>query len=210
MHPASSGWSNAWRASSLREPPGLFDSLIAKYEEPHRAYHNLRHIEECFDALAPASHLAERLAEVQLSLWFHDAVYDPQANDNETTSAELARQSVVAGGGDTTMADRIVNIILATRHDFPAELPDAQLVADLDLSILAAPSGRFEEYQHQIREEYAFMPAREFQLRRTKILEGFLSRAAIYQTEWFRATLERVARTNIANELANIKRRDTR
>lgn len=210
MHPGSSAWSDAWLTAGLREPPGLFDSLIARYEEPHRAYHNLRHLEECFDALGTASHLAERLDEAHLAIWFHDAVYDPRADDNEIASAELARQAVLAAGGNTTAADRMVNIILATRHDIPAELADAQLVADVDLAILAAPVGRFDEYQRQIAEEYAFMPTEEFQLRRAQILEGFLARPAIYQTVWFRVRLEHAARANISNELVNLRGRNTR
>lgn len=207
MHPAAS-WREAWSSSGLSEPAGLLESLISRYKEPHRAYHTLRHIEECFEALAPASHLAERVAEVHLALWFHDAVYDPHAGDNERASADLARQNIKAACGGDVMSTRIETLILATRHDAPADRPDAQLIADVDLAILAAPASRFEEYQEQIRQEYSFMPEEEFQRSRTGILEDFLSRQAIYQTEWFNGRLDQAARANIASELARMPRRD--
>lgn len=201
MSTASSAWSNAWASLEVSEPPGLLDSLIARYKEQHRAYHNLRHIEECFDALAPASHLACRLAEVQLALWFHDAIYDPRAVNNEVESAGLAQRSVLLAGLDEEEADRIASIVLATRHEDPAVTLDARLAADVDLAILASPSRRFREYQSSIRAEYSFVPVEEFNRRRREILEGFLSRPAIYQTDWFRERFEMSARANIGNEL---------
>ena len=210
MQRSHGAWRDAWRASGLREPAGLLESLIARYEEPHRAYHSLRHIEECFDALAPASALAERLPELQLALWFHDAIYDPRADDNELASAGFARASVVLAGMDAAGAERVVELILATRHESPATLQDARLLADVDLAILAAGPGRFREYQIQIRQEYSFVAPDEFERRRTKILESFLSRPAIYQTKWFSTRLEQNARVNIETELDGIRKRKNR
>lgn len=202
MKALQDSWSEAWSGLGCEAPAGLFDSLAARYSEPHRAYHNLRHIEECFDSLGPAAHLAERLPEVQLALWFHDAIYDPRARDNEQASADLARDSLTSAGASSATSSRIHDLVLATRHRTPAQLPDGRLVADLDLAILAAPKDRFREYQEQIRMEYAWMPREEFRRRRMEILEGFLSRDAIYQTDWFKARLEQAARANIAEEIS--------
>ena len=201
MSKGPAAWRVAWNRLGVPEPPGLLTALIARYHEPHRAYHNLRHIDECFDVLAPAAHLAGRLAEVYLGLWFHDAIYDPRRTDNEEASADLARECVIHAGGETDSADRIHELIMATRHKGPAELADARLLADVDLAILAAPAPRFREYQAQIHQEYSWMPRDEFQRRRTMILKGFLERPAIYQTEWFAERLEKRARANIAEEL---------
>src|SRR5688500_8502349 len=201
MDKAPGNWRDAWSRLGVPEPPGLLGALIARYSEPHRAYHNIRHIEECFHALAPAAHLAERLAEVHLGLWFHDAIYDPRGKDNEQASADLARESVVRAGLEQDSASRIHELIIATRHQVPAERGDARLLAAVDLAILAAPDPRFREYQAQIHQEYSWMPRDEFQQRRTEILKGFLERPTIYQTEWFAEKLEKRARANIAREL---------
>lgn len=201
MNKGPEAWRDTWSRLGVPEPPGLLAALIAMYNESHRAYHNLRHIEECFESLAPAAHLAEHLAEVHLALWFHDAIYDPREKDNEQASADLARESVVRAGLEQDSASRIHELIIATRHTTRAELADARLLADVDLAILAAPAPRFLEYQAQIHQEYSWMPRDEFQRARKMILKGFLERPAIYQTDWFAERLEKRARVNIAEEL---------
>ena len=67
---------------------GAFQELIARYCEPHRKYHTVRHLDECFAKLVEIRALAQRPAEVELALWFHDAVYEQRSHDNEAKSAE--------------------------------------------------------------------------------------------------------------------------
>jgi len=50
----------------LTPTPGLLAELTARYAEPHRAYHTMQHIAECFTVLEPAEALARRLGEVML------------------------------------------------------------------------------------------------------------------------------------------------
>lgn len=47
---------------------------------------------------------------------------------------------------------------MATRHDSVALGADARVIVDVDLSILGAAQSRFDEYESQVREEYAFVP----------------------------------------------------
>jgi predicted metal-dependent HD superfamily phosphohydrolase len=61
-------WHAAWIGLGLTDPVGSLESLIARYSEPHRADHNLRHIEECFHALIPAQHLAEHLVRRRIEI----------------------------------------------------------------------------------------------------------------------------------------------
>jgi predicted metal-dependent HD superfamily phosphohydrolase len=42
----------------------LYDALVARYSEPHRRYHTLTHLEECFAAFDEIADLAERPADV--------------------------------------------------------------------------------------------------------------------------------------------------
>src|SRR5215475_298215 len=100
-------WNAAWQTLGLDPPEGLLDELRARYAEPHRAYHTLEHLRECFEALQPAATLAEHLAEVRLALWFHDAIYDTRAQDNEQRSADWARSALRAAGADPEVGDRV-------------------------------------------------------------------------------------------------------
>ena len=88
-------WSETWSRLGATAPDGLLTELVARYSEPHRFYHTLQHLRECFSVLDSASHLAGRLAEVQLALWFHDAFYDTHAQNNEEQSAQWAEESLI-------------------------------------------------------------------------------------------------------------------
>nr|WP_283254299.1 N-methyl-D-aspartate receptor NMDAR2C subunit [Ramlibacter paludis] len=182
---------------------GLMNQLLAAYSEPHRHYHTLQHLRECLAQYEAASMLARRPAEVELALWFHDAEYDPQRRDNEERSAEWARASVLAAGCAPEVAQRVADLVLATRtHTVAGDDVDAALLLDIDLAILAAAPGRFAEYERQIRLEYAHVPDDAFRTGRANVLRGFLQRERIYRTEPFHAALEARARANLAASLA--------
>lgn len=181
-----------WRGLGLTSPSApVFDALERAYAEPHRAYHTAQHIEECLAQLE----LAGGNAEVELALWFHDAIYDPRAHDNELRSAEWAVREI---GASNPLAQRIRELIMATRHEAIPDTPDAQLLVDVDLSILGAPRERFLEYESQVRREYEWVPDFIFRRERAKILRGFLARPFIYTTPFFRDKLEARARENLA------------
>jgi predicted metal-dependent HD superfamily phosphohydrolase len=76
-------WLTTWRGLGAAAPSGLYEELLARYTEPHRHYHTVRHLEECFAELAAVRADAARPAEVELALWFHDAIYDTARHDNE-------------------------------------------------------------------------------------------------------------------------------
>ena len=200
----SDAWSRTWRRVGAKPPPGLLDELLARYAEPHRSYHTMQHLRECFATLEPASHLAARLGEVELALWFHDAIYDTRATDNEARSARWAEEALAAGGAGADTAARVRDLVLATRHTTAPEGEDTKLLVDVDLAILGAPEPRFAEYEAQVRQEYAWVPEDAFRQRRTRILQSFLDRPSIYSTPWFAERLEDRARTNLARSLRKL------
>jgi predicted metal-dependent HD superfamily phosphohydrolase len=141
---------------------------------------------------------------VQLALWFHDAIYDTHRSSNEEESARWACETLAAAGAEPAMKDRVRSFILATKHDAAPVAPDARLTVDIDLSILGAPVARFDEYESQIRREYAWVPERVYAAERAKILRGFLARAAIYGTAFFANALEGQARSNLERSLSRL------
>jgi predicted metal-dependent HD superfamily phosphohydrolase len=197
-------WDRTWEALGCDPPAGLLGELRARYSEPDRFYHTLEHLRECFEALAPAAALAERLPEVQLAIWFHDAVYDTRASDNEERSGRLAREALVAAGAAAAVAARVEALVLATRHDAVPRDADARLVVDLDLGILGASAARFDEYESQIRREYSWVPDSAFRDARAAVLTRFLERPSIYRTAWFASRLEQRARENLVRSLRQL------
>ena len=197
-------WQTAWSALGAQPDPALFDKLLAAYAEPQRRYHTRQHLQDCLYHLQGARGLAEHPGEVALALWFHDAVYAPDRHDNEPQSADWARQAVLAAGVAPVVADRIHALILATRHDAAPATPDEALLVDIDLAILGKAPGRFDDYERQVREEYAAVPEALFRSRRQAILEGFLRRPRLFSTAWFHDRLELPARRNLQRSLARL------
>jgi len=197
-------WNETWSRLGAVAPEALLAELVARYSEPHRFYHTLQHLRECFFVLEPASHLARRLAEVQLALWFHDAVYDTRAQDNEEESAHWAEQSLLAGGAGLDAAARVRKLVLTTKHNAVPEEEDAKLLVDVDLSILGAEESRFAEYERQIRQEYGWVPEDLFRQGRARLLASLLNRSSIYSTAWFASRLEEQARKNLSRSLEEL------
>lgn len=165
--------------------------LSAAYSEPQRAYHTLQHLEEClrcFDEVKKAG-LIVKPDLVEMALWFHDAVYDPQGGENEERSARMA---VEAGG-----SGEVARLIMLTKSHRPGEGVDDAWIIDIDLAIFAQPVARVREYERQIREEYAWVPEEVYVEKRAEILRGFLERGQIYLTAWFRERCEARARGNL-------------
>ena len=197
-------WLETWRALEVAPLPALREELIARYSEPHRHYHTLQHLDECFTQFAELRPWAEHPGEVELALWFHDAIYDVNRDDNEWRSAEWAHSSALAAGAGREAADRVRSLILFTRHAAEPAGIDAEVLVDTDLSILAAPQARFDEYERQIRQEYRWVPDLLFRRKRKAILEEMLARRRIFSTALFHQRHEGAARSNLARSIARL------
>lgn len=200
MNALLSSWQRAWAgigAAGEGKGEALFAQLTAAYAEPQRHYHTLQHLGECLALFDDARTLAAHPAEVELALWFHDAIYDIKGHDNEQRSADWARDALRDAGAPTDAAQRVHDLVMATRHTAVPSGRDEQLLVDIDLSILGAARARFDEYEQQIRKEYAYVPGFLFRRKRREILKGFLDRPAIYSTPHFHDVLEARARDNL-------------
>jgi predicted metal-dependent HD superfamily phosphohydrolase len=180
--------------------------LISAYQEPHRKYHTIQHLSECIGLLERNLDLAIEPAEIEIALWFHDAIYDVKVIDNEEKSADLAESELLKASVALERALRVKSHILATKHPAIPKGQDQQLLVDIDLSILGAPLPRFEEYEGQVRAEYAWVPEQLFSSMRREILEGFLACKPIFNTERLRESLENRARNNLARSISYLEK----
>ncbi len=197
-------WQGLWRSLNLDPPPGLVDQLLLAYDQPTRHYHSRHHLGDSLRRLRAVRRLAREPLLVELALWFHDAVYDAKRTDNEEQSARWAERSLLEAGASSSMADIVVELILATRHDAAMPEGDAALLCDIDLAVLGATRSRYDEYEQAIRAEYAWVPAIQFREGRARILQNLLQRERIYVTEPFARRREDRARANLTRVLGEL------
>lgn len=185
----------------------VFNALQAAYAERHRYYHNQTHLRGCFKLFDAVRGHFQRPDEGELALWFHDAVYRTRSANNEAESAAWARRFLEDESVDLALAERVAQMILATRHEEPAPTADAALVCDIDLAILGVPPEVYDDFEHRVRREYWWVPEHTFVSKRLDILERFLEGASIYQTELLSALLEESARANLSRWVGILGRR---
>ncbi|QNP48952.1 HD domain-containing protein [Diaphorobacter aerolatus] len=195
-------WERAWRALGLAQPGSdAFEALMRAYAEPQRHYHSQQHLREALALLETVLPTCRSPGEVELALWYHDAIYDPKAKDNEARSAAWAARVLREQGASDEVISRVEALILATEHRAQPSDPDARLLVDVDLGILAAAPHRFAQYEQQVRAEYAWVPSFVYDFKRREVLCSFLSRPGIYATDHFRALFETRARANLEQAL---------
>lgn len=200
-------WQRTWQHLDCDAAADLLDALRSAYSEPHRAYHTLQHLAECFGHLDACPQAPSDPAALELALWFHDAVYDTHAADSEARSAAWARSALSKGAAavGAERLGRIEALILVTQHDAAPKTGDEEILLDVDLSILGADEARFAEYEQQVRVEYCWVPEDAYRSGRARILAQFAERPALYHTQYFREALETRARANLSASLDALK-----
>jgi predicted metal-dependent HD superfamily phosphohydrolase len=180
----------------------VLDDLAARYLAPDRHYHNLDHIAAVLDAVLAlaGSSLSPSLL---VAAWFHDAVYDPRAADNEERSAELIRTLLVPHGvAETVMSEAGRLVLLTKTHRCADDDRDGRVLLDADLAVLGEEADTYDAYARAIRREYAWVAEQDYRKGRTRVLENFLGREQIYRTDIMYRAAEERARRNLRREIA--------
>jgi predicted metal-dependent HD superfamily phosphohydrolase len=166
------------------------------------------HIEQCLIEFEQARHLVEHPNEVEMAIWYHDAIYDPESEQNEEKSAQLAQKVAKEIGLPDIFGRRVHDLVLVTKHEKIPEGIDAKVLVDIDLSIFGRSEEEFDKYERNIRKEYQWCSDEEFKAGRADILQKFLNRQtrpAVYLTDFFREKYETQARKNLERSLAKLK-----
>jgi predicted metal-dependent HD superfamily phosphohydrolase len=182
----------------------LADAVLAAWAEPGRRYHGLDHLLDCLAELDGAPADGADRDRVEAALWFHDAIYDPRAGDNEARSADWAARALAELGVPPAVADDVARLVRLTRHTDPATDPSGRLLCDIDLAILGREPAGFDAYDRGIRAEYVWVTEPDFTTARSGVLAGLLARSPLYQTEHFRRRYETAARINLGRALERL------
>jgi predicted metal-dependent HD superfamily phosphohydrolase len=184
--------------------PLVYASLLEKYTQPNRYYHNIQHIGKCLSELDKAKSIARNEMITELCIWFHDVVYDPRRYDNEEQSAKYAAQTLKRISLHEHI-DVVKTMIESTKHSGEVKDQDTRVLLDIDLTILGQSQEEYLSYSKAIRKEYNHLSDEEYIRRRKEILTRFLNKDNIYHTELFRAKYEEKARENIRREISNLE-----
>jgi predicted metal-dependent HD superfamily phosphohydrolase len=159
---------------------------------------------ECLTHLREYRELAQRPAEIEIALWFHDAVYDTSRTDNEERSAQWAERYLSSERAERAIVSRIATMIRATEKHDPRGA-DAELLVDIDLGILGAATTAFEAYDQGLRREYEWVPEDAYRETRHAFLHELLARETIYRTDTFRRKYEARARRNLSGKVRELE-----
>lgn len=185
----------------------VFQDLCRVYSTDDRPYHNLTHIDRVLKLIGECKASEIDRESLQFVAWFHDAIYNPKASDNEAKSGEYAAIKLAELGINPEKIDRVVSLILYTQlHQAPTDDLEAQILLDADLAIFGSEPSDYQTYALAIRREYAWLSESEYHAGRRRVLEQFLQRDRLYCLELYYAKFERQARENIHLELVNLDR----
>lgn len=195
----------AWSFQPNRE---TFEALRSAYSEPGRHYHTCEHVSACLGHLDDCLARVEHPREVEVALWFHDAVYRPLSRRNERDSADWAAAFLSENGAPRAEVARVHRLIGVTAHAGPARTVDEAVIVDIDLAILGADPAMYDRFENGIRREYRRVPFCIYRRKRARVLREFLERQAIYTSGCFSAAMERQARENLSRTVAVLEGRE--
>jgi predicted metal-dependent HD superfamily phosphohydrolase len=186
---------------------GAFDRLITAYSRPERHYHTLEHLEEMFAIANQLGPEGGDAPAVRLAIWFHDAVYNTHAQDNEKRSAALAREILTELQVPAFLIETVARLVMTTdyaRSWKTLAATDAAIIRDADLGVLGALPERYLRYATDIRLEYDWVPEATYREGRAHVLWNFLSRPTIYHHAAICQERESRARANLSSELERL------
>ena len=183
------------------------EGLITRYGEPHRRYHDARHL---LAVLRRVEEFADEqdLFLVRLAAWFHDAVYDIPERElsNEEASARLALRELSRAGLEQEDLTQVARLVRLTADHVPGSRDtEGELLCDADLAVLAGSPEAYADYVAAVRAEHAGTDDEEFWTGRLSVLEP-LAEGEIFRTAKGRA-LTAAARSNLTAEVTDLARR---
>lgn len=198
-------WQSLMKSFGLAENQSTYKDLVAAYSENHRRYHTVEHVSACLKYFDRCKKYSVEPEEIELALWFHDAIYRPFSNHNEKDSAEWAERFLRSRAVEEAKIARIYRLIMVTEHNAPTQTKDESILVDIDLSILGSSPEHYAEFESAVRFEYRKVPMLIYKKKRIEILSGFLAKQKIYQNEPFASLLEGQARINLAGAISQLR-----
>ncbi|MBT2512636.1 DUF4031 domain-containing protein [Arthrobacter sp. ISL-30] len=176
--------------------------LLERWGEEHRKYHSRTHllaVLEALDLLAGSSPIPRA---VTLAAWFHDAVYEGVAGQDEEQSAWLAEDRLGAAGLDDSEVHEAARLVrlTSTHRPEPGDRPGA-LLCDADLSVLGGTPEEYGQYLKAVREDYAHVSDADFAKGRAAVVRRLLDLDPLFHSDRAKALWNDAAKRNLEGEL---------
>jgi predicted metal-dependent HD superfamily phosphohydrolase len=182
----------------------FWNEIVSSYTQPHRAYHNLEHINALFGLLDENIQHIQNPVVVGFAIIYHDVVYDTQLRENEEQSAVKATAHLKQLLLKPAIIQSVSDFILASKeHAIPEGFEQASDLAyflDFDMSILGPPWEVYDDYRQKIRQEYLQYRTHIYKEGRIQALQQMLEKP-LFQTEAFKERYEAQARKNVQREI---------
>ena len=185
----------------------LWQDIATHYNEPQRAYHTLRHIQQLFKQFKQINHNLHEPHIIALALFYHDVIYDPRRSDNELKSAEYAVAALEQYLSAEQCQHIYALIMITTNHQIDKsadedKISDAAYLLDMDLSILGMPWSEYQVYAQAVRQEYRHIANEDYRTGRIAVLQKLLAHPVLYLTAYYHNYFEVQARDNIKREIS--------
>ncbi len=192
-------WRDCLLPNAIDDSTAIYQQLVASYSEPQRVYHTLNHIEACLEVFDEAVSTLDDPNAVELSIWFHDVIFELCAKNNEQRSADHFME-ITDGIFDNALRNKVYHYIMATLH-CGSEITDAdsKVVVDIDLFSFALPWPDFLRDSDNVHREACHMSDEEFYQRQTGFQQTLLDRPRFFQSDYFYKKYENQARRNLAD-----------
>lgn len=193
---------------TLPGAPALGQQVLERWCEMHRRYHTMEHLAEVLAALELLTERGASLGRwpraVRLAAWFHDAIYDPTADDNEEQSAVLATE-LLDGRIPSAEVDEVARLVRLTQLHSPESDDEAgTAMIDADLAILGSTAQRYRNYTRQVQAEYRMVPAEQFRIGRRQVVEHLLGLEPRFHTRMGYDQWRRASDENLTAELQRL------
>lgn len=191
-----------WNQIYPDAPTDIFKKIVNNHTQKGRYYHNLSHLQSMLLLLDEYPEPVEYKRDVQLTIFFHDIIYDATKKGNEEKSARIAQKLL---GEQYTQLIQL--LILSTKKHQPLnDLHENAVLLDLDLAILGGSLELYDAYRTAIRMEYNVYPNLLYNPGRKRVLQKFLERERLYFTGYFHEKYEQQARLNLKWEIEQLDR----
>jgi len=152
------------------------NTLLAMWNESHRHYHNLNHLNDLIDQINEnkSKYSEKEYEKLILTALFHDSIYNPMSNDNEEKSAQFFESC--AQDKSNPHIQEVKQMILDTKTH-QSTTPLSENFNQLDMSIVESDFEKLLEWENGIKLEFEpFYGNEKYKIGRLKFLESLLDK----------------------------------